>query len=354
VTRATYPPKRAGRRSAFAPKRAARRWAVLIVALCVAAAIAGPLAAQTANFTLVGSIPGPADLVEIHGNHAYIVGGHTLTLVDISNPKAPRRLGAYTFPEKIWGIQVVGPLVYVAADFFGLGILDVSDPAAPKLRGSLKTPGQAKNVAVYGGKTAVADHMSGVDFIDTSNVDKPVLVESFYLEGYARDVVAAGAIAYAVDAPTGLYVFDLAKPGPIEPVSAQQSATAPGSLVVSEGTDGPKIAVLVGGGSLQVYDISKPAAPVRTATFKTPGGRPVRATLSGSRAYVADGREGLQVVDLATPNAPRLIASHTTPHPARDVAVAGSLVLVVVGAASETPREFEHQEVLILREGRPR
>jgi hypothetical protein len=324
----------------------------LLCAIGITAWTSTPLAAQTVSFTEVGSIPGPANLIEIHGGHAYVVGGSTLTLVDISNPATPKRLGAYTFPEKIWGIRVVHPLVYVAADFFGLGILDVSNPAAPTLKGSLKTPGQAKNVAVFGTKAAVADHMSGVNFIETKDVTKPVLLGSFYLDGYARDVAASGSMAYAVDAPTGVYVFDLAKADPVEAISSQQTARAPASLVVSEpsGPEGPKIAVLAGGGALQIYDLSQPAAPVKVGEYKTSGRGGARAALIGSRVYVADSGLGLQVVDVSAPKAPRLLGTYKTPRPARDVAVAGPLVFVVVGAPAEAPREFKDQEVLILRQ----
>jgi hypothetical protein len=279
-----------------------------------------------------------------------VVGHHTLRIFDVTSVAAPRELGTYTFPEKIWGIEVMEPLIYVAADFFGLGILDVSNPAAPRLRGSLKTPGQAKSVAVVGAKAAVADHMSGVDFVDTSNADKPTMLGSFYLEGYAREVAAFGSLTYAVDAPAGVYTFDMTQPGAPEPVHAQQTATAPGMIVVSDPkASAPKLAVMVGGGSVQVYDLSKPASPARLAALKTPSGRPIRAALHGSHAFVADWREGLQVVDLSNPKAPRVVASHKTTAQARDVAVAGSHVFVVIGAPSETPREFKDQEVLILK-----
>ena len=322
----------------------------LLAAAIGSAASTAPLSAQTA-FTQVAAIPGPADLVEIHGSRAYVVGHGTLRIVDIANPQAPKVLGSHTFPEKIWGLQIAEPLVYVAADFFGLAILDVSNPSAPKLRGSLKTPGQAKSVVVAGNNAAIADHMSGVDFIDTSNADQPTLLGSFYLEGYAREVALSGSIAYAVDAPFGVYAFDMTKPGALEPISSQQTATSPGSIVVSPETAPAKLAVLVGGGSIQIYDLSKPAEPVRVTAFKTPSGRPVRAALLGSRAFVADSREGLQVVDLSNPKAPRLVASHKTAAPARDVAVNDTHVFVVVGAPSETPREFKDQEVLILQHG---
>jgi hypothetical protein len=312
-----------------------------------------PLMAQTITFTALASIAGPADLVEVHDGRAYIVAGKRLALYDLANPARPAPLGSYEFPEKIWGIRVIGSHVFVAADFFGLGILDVTNPSTPVLRGSVKTPGQAKNVAVSGGTALVADHMSGLDIIDVSDVTKPVTRGSYFLEGYARDVVSDGSFAYAVDAPAGLYVFDLSKPGPLEPLSAQQTANAPGSIELPDTPASPRmprLAGLVGGGSLQVYDVTNPSAPVKVATYRTPSGRPVRATLSGTRAYIADGREGLHVVDLSNPAAPRVIGSHPTPSLARDVAVAGPLVLVVVGAPADTPREFKEGGVLVLRQ----
>jgi hypothetical protein len=317
--------------------------AFVCAAMMVSAA--STLVAQGPTFTRVGKIDGPANLVEVDGSRAYVVGGKTLTLVDVSNPATPKRLGAYSFPEKIWGIRIVGSLVYVAADFYGLGILDISNPAAPVLRGSIKLAGQAKNVAIVGTTALVADHMSGLDIVDVKDIAKPVKRDSFFLEGYARDVVSAGSMVYAIDAPAGIYVFDLSKPGPVEPIASQQSARAPASIELSKGSGpGANLAVLVGGGMLQVYDITKPAAPVQTATFRTPSGRPSRATMYGTRAYVADSREGLQIVELSKPSAPVLVGGFKTAEPARDVAVNDSFVFVAVGAGEEKG------EVLILKQ----
>lgn len=297
-------------------------------------------AAAQATFTQVATIHGPAHLVEIDGRQAYAVNEKTLTIYDVSKPEAPVKLGSQDLPEKIWGIRIIGPLVYAAADFYGLAIIDASNPKAPVLRGRIKTPGQAKNVAVIdtaGGKTAlVADHMSGVDIIDVSDAAKPTVRDSFFLEGYARDVNSVGALAFAIDSPAGIYTFDLTKSGPVEPVGSQQSARAPASIELSKSPNGqPDLAVLVGGGSLQVYDLAKPAAPTKAAVFPTPGGRPVRATLEGRRAFVADGREGLQVVDLSTPSKPAIVGAFKTPAPARDVAVTDTHVFVATGSDEE-------------------
>lgn len=295
---------------------------------------------QTLTFTPVGTIPAPVESIRVQGVRAYVAAGKTLSIYDVSNPAAPKREGTYTFPEEIWSFRIYGANAYVGANFFGLGIVDVSNPAAPTLRGSFKTPGQAKTAAIVGSKIAVIDHMEGLVFVDATDAAKPAAAGSYFLDGYARDVVTAGQFAYAVDSPTGFYILDLSKPGPLEPVSTVQTGTALRTVEVAD-----SLAMLVGGGSLQAYDVSNPAVPVKMPAFRTPGGAQ-RAALQEKLAYVADGREGLQVVDFAT-SKPVIIGTHKTAGIARDVAVAGSLVFVVVADAGGKPQDGG--QVVILR-----
>jgi hypothetical protein len=292
---------------------------------------------QALHFTPAGAIPGPADLIRVQGDRAYIVADKMLAIFDVSNSAAPHRTGVYISPEKIWGIRPAGSLVYLAADLSGLVILDVSNPAEPKARGALKTRGQAKAVVVYKGKAVVADHMSGLDILDVSDPAKPVAMGSVFMDGYSRDVALAGSFVYAVDSPTGFYVLDLTKPEDF--AGSLQSAN--GQVVVApEGADSPKIACVPGRAGLQIFDVSNPAAPSLAATFRTPG-TPIRAVVHGNLAYIADGREGLQVADLSTPAKPVAVGSFKTVGPARDVAVAGPLVFVVTGTG-----ENAHVEIL--------
>jgi hypothetical protein len=90
------------------------------------------------------------------------------------------------------------------------------------------------------------------------------------------------------------------------------------------------VAVVVGGGPLQIYDLSQPEAPQHAAVYRT-SGPALRVALQGARAYVSDGPQGVQVVDLSIPSKPVVVGSYKTPSPARGVAVAGSLVFVAVG-----------------------
>ena len=301
---------------------------------------AASASAQTMHFEPVGSIPGPADLVRVQGDQAFVVAGTSFTVYDISNPETPKRQGTYTFPEEIWGFRLHSSRAYVGANFFGLGILDISNADEPTLIGSFKSLGQTKIGDVFENKVVFIDHMEGLVMLDVSNEAEPVAAGSFFLDGYARDVTASGAFAYAVDSPSGLYVFDLSQPVPLEPVGVLHAPNAPHSMEVSEGSDasGPKLLCGAGRGNLQVYDVSDPTMPVKAATFATPG-RAERVALAGNLAYVADGAAGIQVVDLSAPSQPKLVGTYETSRPARDVAV-DSLVFVVVG----------DEEVLVLRQ----
>lgn len=328
--------------------RTARRARGAVAALLPWLAAAGAAAAQDVEFDRIAVLPGPADLVKLSGERAYVASGATLTIFDLSDPAAPRQHGAYSFPEKIWGFVVIDSLVYVAADFFGLGILDVSNPDAPALLGAVKTPGQVKDVDVSGSTAVLADHMSGVDLVDVSDSRAPAALGSVYLDGYSRDVAVLGPLAYAVDDPSGFYVLDLAQTDSWEPLSAIQSADGPRIVQVSPDLPRP-LAVLLGHGTLQVYDLSTPEAPAWRSTYATPGGA-LRLALDGALAYVADGLHGLLVVSLEDAAAPRVVGSFRAADPVRDVAVEGDLTLLAVGRLpTGIRRSMGDGEVLVLR-----
>lgn len=300
-------------------------------ALIVTMAAAG--SAQTRTFTLVGSIAGSADLVEVAGSTAYIAGGKTLTLVDVSDPASPKRAGAYTFPELIWGVTVSGSTAYVAADTYGLAILDATNPASPVLRGALKTPGQAKSVALAGARALVADHVRGIDVVDISSPARPALLRSMFVDGFAKDVVTRGNLLFSLDQPNGLNVFDVSDRGGSDPIgmlTLVNPIPLRSQLDVST-TTMPRLAVVAGGGPPQIYDVSDARAPKPLGTVRTPGNAQ-RVSLQGTSLYVADGPAGLLVVDLSSPATPRVAGGLKLSGPARDVAVAGDLVFVVVGA----------------------
>jgi hypothetical protein len=320
------------------------RRSLAVVILCYGCWSVPAAAGQPVTFEQVGAIAGPAELVRAAGEFAYVSAGKTITIVDISRPAAPKSVGSYAFPAKIDDFVVADRLIYVAADQFGLGILEATNPAALTLRGALKTRGQAKRVAVSGTTAFVADVLSGIDVIDVSNPSTPHQIGSIFLEGVAAAVTARGRLVYASDRPSGFYVMDTEKLKATSPLSAVQS---PSPIVVpfdaqiellqpAGGTS--TTAMLIAGGFLQFFDVSRPESIVQLPSFRAPFPA-VRAALVGTRAYTAAGPAGVQVIDLSMPSMPRVIASYPTMSPAVDVAVDNSLLLVALAKG----------EVIILR-----
>lgn len=316
-------------------------------ALCAMVLLACPVAtvcvtAQSVQFTPAGSIPAAAELIQAHGDRVYLAAAMTMTIFEVSSPSTPRKLGEYTFPDRIWNFTVVDGVMYAAIDRGGLAVLDVSS-GRPTLRGMLKTPGQAKSVAVSGTTGLVTDTVSGLDVVDLSDLSKPKLLGDVFLEGFSTDVLIAGSLAFAADRPTGFYVFDASKPGRAEPLGSSQAGTPNNTMraqlaVLTSSPRGAQVVLLVAGGLLQMFDVSVPSAPTRLGQFRTPGGA-FRAVVKDQTAYVADGQQGLQVVDLSTPAQPRIAGSFKTSSPARDVAVGDSAVYVALASG----------EVIILR-----
>lgn len=313
----------------------------LLSAICLAPA--ARVAAQAVNLEPVGVIAEPADVVRVNGSFAYVAAGPRFTVFDIANPASPTRKGSLTFPDTIYGMSIVGSVAYLANGLRGLAIVDLANADAPSVIGSIKTPGEALRVVLTGTKALVVNRLSGVEVIDVSNPARPVSVGSHYTDGYARDIAVAGAVAYVVDSTNDLALLDVSKAPPTE-LSRQGAGLTTAIVAVSQpaATSGNGTAYVVGGGALQVYDVSNPAAARRVASPKI-AEQAQAAVFHGSLGYIAAGANGLQVVDVSDPKAPRIVGSYKTPGVARDVAVASPLVLVAVAgpkgssAASTSP-----------------
>lgn len=323
--------------------RRARHVGMLFLACWAVLAPSGDaLQAQTLKLEHLGTISERADIVRVQGTYAYLGAGQKFSIVDIADASAPKPRGSLTMPGIVASIALSGSRAYVANGLSGLAIVDVSNPDAPAVTGTFKTPGEALRVGVGvgGTKAAVANRMSGLEVVDVSNPAKPVSVGSFYTDGYARDVAVLDALAFLVDSTTDFAIVDLSKPG-LPSLSTQTLGEPSDNVVVAPSARGANTAYVMGRGMLQVYDLSNPSRPAKVTTYKIPGppprcGAPPCAALAvqGSLAYVATASDGLHVIDFSDPAQPAVAGSYKTAGPARDVTVAGSLVLVAVGAGT--------------------
>ena len=277
--------------------------------------------AQNGGFEAVATIAGPADLVAIDDGHAYVTHHTTLTVYDLADPAAPRRVGELALPEEIWGFRIADDRIYLGANFTGLVIADISDPADPQVLGTYKSLGQTKIGAVYETKVALIDHMEGFVLVDATTESEPASAGSFFLDGYARDVVTSGPIAYATDSPTGLYVFDLSQEGMPEPIAVLHAPSAPRS---SLGGDDPleRHAAAGRGGWRQSAAVRRLGSDDSRQILELRHARHGERRLPAGRSRVRGGRRRRPpgVRYLTTPSAPAQAGAFATARPARAVA----------------------------------
>ncbi|MBI4325006.1 MAG: hypothetical protein HY674_07045 [Chloroflexi bacterium] len=244
--------------------------------------------------------------IAVSDDHAYITEHPSrLEIIDVSNPVAPVRVGGYTpaVYQYARSVAVAGNHAYVAYGV-GLEVIDVSNPANPVRLGRYDTSGDAWDAAVAGNHAFVTEWLAGLEVIDVSNPANPVRVGGVDTE-HAYGVAVSGNHAYVAGARQqgtnwipGLQVIDVSNPA--NPVRVGGYDTSGYAVAVA----GNYAYLAVGGAGLQVIDISDPANPVRVGRFDTSGfarGVAVGVAVVGDLIYMVASEQGLLILELSRP-----------------------------------------------------
>jgi hypothetical protein len=137
------------------------------------------------------TLDGPISIgTAVSGHLAYItVGRHGLWIYDISNPRAPVKVGEFreTDPESdqpvsFGEIVVRDSMAYVYTDAFGrkkIQVLDLADPLEPRVRGTYPLPSgtdlTGPALALADGTLLVGTYWGGLFALDIRNPDAPSL-----------------------------------------------------------------------------------------------------------------------------------------------------------------------------------
>ena len=107
----------------------------------------------------------------LEGNRLYVGAGPYLHVYDVSNPRAPKKLGEVSGINAARQVAVQKGMAYVSTREYGLWIIDATDPTRPRIRSRFDCCELATGVDVAGNVCFLGQRQNGVEFIDVSDPD---------------------------------------------------------------------------------------------------------------------------------------------------------------------------------------
>ncbi len=217
---------------------------------------------------------------------AFVGGNAGARLIDLRDPARPRVTAVYTASRPA-AIAVAGEHAFVAdSRDHSLDVLDVSDPLAPRRLAGIPLDGQPTDV-VASGKHAYVARVSlrtrSLIVVDATDPARPRPLGQAGLPDNTGRVAIAGDRLYALS-PTGLLAYDVGDPEAVA-TRGLWSAPAPADLSALA-VDGP-VAFVAGRAGLHVIDVGAPDAPRQTTSLNLGGVRTGDLVAVGDLLFVA-------------------------------------------------------------------
>lgn len=277
-------------------------------------------AAASGDIRLVGHAGGVVTGLAVQGSYAYTGISAELAVLDLADPRQPRRVASVALPARAVSVAIDGQYAYVltlttsSSQLSGLTIVDISHPA---------TPATIANISIKANKIAVAGRYlyalsDDLHIYDLANVAAPVQVGYLPVGGSA--LALAGRylyIGFSGFNSAGLRIIDISNPAaPVLTGEYTAAVTLPGffppgvaDLVVDSGRAYMAFSCCISPPNGLIVDVSNPAKPRRA------GDLPAAATsiaIAGHYLYMAD-RNVLRIVDISRPDRPNQLAAYTMP-----------------------------------------
>jgi hypothetical protein len=281
--------------------------------------------------------PGPSSIdfpdraidVAISGIHALVAARDAgLRIVDVSQPDAMVEVASV--PMRANAVVVDGHHAFVAAGGEGLLIFDITQPSLPVQVGSIGTQDWARDVALSAGHAWLAD-WGHLRVIDVSTPSAPNELASIEVSQQPARVDVFGGRAFLTTDSRGygglLPIIDVSTPANPRHIGSVISYPCGDALV-----SGNLVMVVLGVPywihGLTMLDFSDPTSPAEIGTFLFPAAA-TAAVVKRGRLYTVDQEKWLRIYDISSQLRPVQLGELPLPATAEDMAVSGSLVVVV-------------------------
>lgn len=229
-------------------------------------------------------------------------GLHT---VDVSDPSAPSRAGAWSQDGMVvMDVSVLGDLVVVAADGGGIHTLDIAAIPAHPILGYAPTAGSTVAPALSDGRlvTRSGPSLTTIHILDVHDPTQPMLAGSYDTGAIIFALAAAQNVAY-VATHTGLRRLDITDPA--APVDLGGIPGLGGAVVSALAFTGTHL-LAAAEYTLFVIDTKAPGSPVIVGSIAVSEASDI--VVDGTLVYTI-GVNGVVIIDLSAPSAPTLVGT---------------------------------------------
>ena len=318
---------------------------------------------------MLGWTGGTVRTVDLGAEHAYVVEGPGITIMDTSDPTSPHVVGRSRVGSQ-GKLGIKEPYVYVPRYFSGGAlIIDATDPSAPFFRGysassvdstkelratdlpylmsrglyeiqtiDISVPDLPIGLATYSSgpfsdpnRVAVSGHYAYVAYSDGLRIfdiqnGGLALVGTALTPFKLTDVAVSGSFAFVAEDTQGLVAFDVSDP--TKPtIIAQGLFTA---QVLSVSALGTRVLMELNNFGPAILDFSDPQNPAiiggAIENFAA-----VDVALTSDRAWAAHNENGLSIYDISDPTSFKLQYDYTPPYSSFGMAVSGSIACLADG-----------------------
>lgn len=278
-------------------------------------------------YAKVDGIPA-CSAAEVVGDRLYAIGQGTLWVLDIAVSEKPRMLGKLGGLGNTRQLVIRGTTAFITSRQDGLWMVDVTEATKPTLISHYDTVEMATGIWVSGNVGFIATRCYGVEIVDVSD---PAQVRnlSTLKTGEAQSCWARDGLLYIGDwAPKKLLVADVHDPrapkiigeGELDGygdggcLRGKYCYAATGHFSRSE----DRAKEEGRGHGLEIFNVSKPTAPVRVSGVKLPASYHLQndmwtARVAGDHCVVADTYNGLFVVNVSDVTKPVIVAHAQLP-----------------------------------------
>ncbi len=273
------------------------------------------------------SLPGfPQDL-SISASCAYVVNGQDMIIIDISSPKALKRLKNMrisTDPLKgPQGIEILGKTAWLACRRGGIMTIDISNPKIPKKLAHCPVKGFVRDLSTDGKRIYAALDTRGFAIINIADSKPEIIKQMKTPTGSIGRICVQANIAYMAggeDVVICVSVKNPDKPALLGSSSDRHSLSPlfgvySHDLVLYRGGNGKLFACVADGeGGLNISNVNDTANPnfcsaLMTGVRNGNSNRASSIAAKGNFLFLNDDSFGLRICDISNPIKPKLVGN---------------------------------------------